>query len=200
MCRAVRVVRSGDTGYLRVSKYFSVPRGTPERYVKDTSRSPEELVNVHLGRRTVLPSELENKLLEYCVVMGQRFNGLRHEDIKRMAFQLAIRNGLKRPINQEKSETGRRWLRSFLKRHPVISVKSPERISAARVKGFTSENVAKFFDICEPELRTVNHPVHRIFTVDERGITAVQHRHSKVVSMRGKIEVASLTSAVLSPV
>jgi len=26
MCRAVRVVRSGDTGYLRASRYFSVPR------------------------------------------------------------------------------------------------------------------------------------------------------------------------------
>jgi hypothetical protein len=61
MCRAVRVVRSGEVGYLRASKYFSVPRGTLERYVKDTSRSPEELVDVHLGR-TVLPSELEINL------------------------------------------------------------------------------------------------------------------------------------------
>jgi hypothetical protein len=48
MCRAVRAVRSGDTGYLRASNYFSVPRGTLEKYVKDTSRSPEEVVNVHL--------------------------------------------------------------------------------------------------------------------------------------------------------
>ena len=32
--------------------------------MKDTSRSPEELVNVHLGRGTVLPSELENKLVD----------------------------------------------------------------------------------------------------------------------------------------
>jgi hypothetical protein len=35
--RAVRVVRSGDTGYVRASKYCSVPRETLERYVKDTS-------------------------------------------------------------------------------------------------------------------------------------------------------------------
>jgi hypothetical protein len=50
-------------GYLRASKYFSVPRVTLDRYVKDTSRSPEDLVNVHLERRTVLPSEIENKLV-----------------------------------------------------------------------------------------------------------------------------------------
>jgi hypothetical protein len=73
------------------------------------------------------------------------------------------------------------------------STRTPEGISAARVKGFTSE-------IYKSELRKVNHPFHRIFIVDETGITPVQHRHSKVVSKRGKKELACLTSAVLSPV
>jgi len=76
---------------------------------------------------------------------------------------------------------------------------TPEGISAARMKGFTSENVARFFDIYESELRKFNHPVHRIFNADETGIINVQHRNSKVVSMRGKQEVAFLTLAVLSP-
>jgi len=82
MCRAMRAVTSGDTDYLRTSKYFSVPRGTLERYVKNTTRSPEELVYVNLGRRNVLPSELENKLLEYCIIMDQKYYGLRCQDIK----------------------------------------------------------------------------------------------------------------------
>jgi hypothetical protein len=72
MCCAVRVVRSGEMGYFRASKHSSVPRGTLERCVKDTAHSPEELVNMHSGRRTVLPSEPENKLVEYCIIMGQR--------------------------------------------------------------------------------------------------------------------------------
>ena len=63
-----------------------------------------------------------------------------------------------------------------------------EGISAGRVKGCTAENVARFFDIFEYELRTVNHPVHRIFDVDEAGITTVQHRHSKDVSMKARKE------------
>jgi hypothetical protein len=90
MWRDVKVVRSGSTDYLRVSKYFSVPRGTLERYVKDKARSPEELVYVNLRRRTVLPSEFENKLLQYCIIMDQRYYALRRQDIKRMTFQLAI--------------------------------------------------------------------------------------------------------------
>jgi len=60
-----------------------VSRGTLERYVKDTTRSPEELEYMNLGRRTVLPSELENKLLEYCIIMDQKYYGLRCQDIKR---------------------------------------------------------------------------------------------------------------------
>ena len=167
--------------------------------MKDTSCSPKELVNVHLGRKTVLPSELENKLIEYCIIMDQSYDGLRRQDIKRMAFQLAIRDGLKHPFNQENSEAWKKHLRSFLQMHPVISMRTPGGISAARMNGFTSENVARFFDIYESELRKVNHPVHRIFSADERRIITVQHMHSKVISVRGKKEVASQTLAVLSP-
>jgi hypothetical protein len=47
----------------------------------------------------------------------------------------------------------------------------------------------------ESEVRKVNHKTHRIFHVDATGITIVQHRHSKVVSMKGKKEGAFLTSA-----
>jgi hypothetical protein len=50
MCRAVRVVRSEEMGYLRALKHFSAPRGTLGMYVKDISRSTEELVNLHLER------------------------------------------------------------------------------------------------------------------------------------------------------
>jgi len=68
------------------------------------------------------------------------------------------------------------------------------------VKGFASENVGRFFDIYESEIKRVNHPVHSIFSADETGIITVQHRHSTFVSMRGKKEVASPTLALLSPV
>jgi hypothetical protein len=102
---------SGGMGYLRASKYFSVPKGTLERYVKDTSLSPGELVIVHLGR-TLLLSAIENKLVEYCITMDQYY-GLRSQDVKRMAFQLAIRIGVKHQFNQEKSEAEKKCLRSF---------------------------------------------------------------------------------------
>jgi hypothetical protein len=82
MCRAVRVVRSGEMGYLKTSKYFSVPRGNLERHVKDTSRSPEELVDVHLGR-TVLLACLTKEALEGCgdlKIGGQIIHTVKYAD------------------------------------------------------------------------------------------------------------------------
>jgi hypothetical protein len=61
-----------------------------------------------------------------------------------MVLQLAIRNYLKHPFNQEKLEAGKKWFRFLLKRYPVISMRTPEGISATRVKGFTPENIARF--------------------------------------------------------
>jgi hypothetical protein len=62
------------------------------------------------------------------------------------------------------------------------------------VKSFTSENVARFFGINESQLRQVNHKARRIFKVDATGITIVQYRNSKAISVRSKKEVSSLTS------
>jgi len=78
MCRAVRVV-SADTGYLRASKNFSVPSGTLERYVTDTSRSQEELVNVHVralhnsGKKILWTETTGHKTLGFSVGNKKRF-------------------------------------------------------------------------------------------------------------------------------
>ena len=195
MVRAVNCVRNGEMGFLKASKYFEVPKRSLERYVKDKTRSLEELVEVPLGRKPVLSQELEDQLVQYCLAMEEQFYALRSKDIRMLAFQLTIRNGLNHPFNLTRASAGKKWLRAFLKRHPVLSMRTPQGISAARVKAFTPENVAKFFDIYEPTLGKVNHKAHRIFNVDETGITTVQHKHSKVLAMKGKKQVTALTSS-----
>lgn len=64
-----------------------------ERYVKKDVRA-EDLVQVRMGRRPALPIDLEAELESYCKEMDRRFYGLRLQDIKYMAFQLAIKNNL----------------------------------------------------------------------------------------------------------
>jgi hypothetical protein len=98
-----------------------------------------------------------------------------------MTFQWAIRNVLKYPFKQEKSAASKKWLRYFLKRHPVLRMRNPESITSARVKG-----KARLLDIYGPELNTSNHQAHKIFSADETWITVAQQRHSKIASVRRK--------------
>jgi hypothetical protein len=58
-----------------------------------------------------------------------------------------------------------------------------EGISSAREKGSISENAARFFDVCEPEPKKIIKPTG--YSLLMKQITAVQHRRSEVVSMRG---------------
>ncbi|XP_046677400.1 MFS-type transporter clz9-like [Homalodisca vitripennis] len=137
---------------------------------------------------------MEDEVVEYCLKMERSFYGLTAKNIKRMAFQLAIRNCPPFFAGNKKS-AGRKWLRLFFKRHPELSLRKPQPLSLARIKGFSPENVKKFYDILKPELERVNFSPTRVFNVDETGVTSVQPKSMRVVSLKGKREVYKLSSA-----
>lgn len=94
-----------------------------------------------------------------------------------------------------KASAGKKWLRGFLRRHPTLSIRTPEAVSAARVKGFHPVVIANFFDLYEPELAKIKSAPHRIYNLDETGITLVQHKRSKIgLGWKGKKQVGVLTS------
>jgi len=43
-------------------------------------------------------------------------------DVMRLAYQLAVRNGIKNQFCKRNEKNGRKWLRIFLSRHQEISV------------------------------------------------------------------------------
>ena len=134
-------------------------------------------------------------LEQYCLDMETRFYGLTAKDVKKMAFHLAEKNGLKHPFPEKNKSAGWKWLRSFMKRHPRLSLRKPQATSVKRIKGFTKENVKRFFDLYEPLLNLVNHNPCRVYNCDETGLTVVQHKTSKVLSLKGKRQVGAVSSA-----
>nr|CAI5865211.1 unnamed protein product [Callosobruchus analis] len=131
MVKAVKAVRNKEMGYLEASTFFNVPKGTVERYSK-SDKSPEELVKLSIGRKPVFSKELENDLVKYALAMEQRFYGLRSGDVKRMAFQPAFRNKMSHPFNGVSESAGK--------------MRTPQGMSAARVKSLTPEKVSEFFN------------------------------------------------------
>lgn len=80
-------------------------------------------------------------------------------------------------------------------RHPELSMRKPEKLSLARIKGFSKENVDIFFKLLKPELEKINFDPTRIYNVDETGVSVVQHKTTAIVSAKGKRQVQKLSSA-----
>jgi hypothetical protein len=77
--------------------------------------------------------------------MERKFFGLTMADIMLLTYQLAVRNGIKNQFCKRTEKAGRKWLKNFLRRHPQISVRTPEVLSLSRARRFTPESVAQFF-------------------------------------------------------
>jgi len=77
--------------------------------------------------------------------MERRFLGLTMADVVRLAYQLAVRNGIKNQIWKRNEKAGRKCLGNFLRHHPQISVGNPECLPLSRARGFTPESAAQLF-------------------------------------------------------
>jgi hypothetical protein len=73
----------------------------------------------------------------------------------------------------------------FMKRHPELSLRKPQAVSTARVKGFNCKNVSVLFSILETEMEKIKFSPNRLFNIDETGITVVHHKTSKLISLKG---------------
>jgi hypothetical protein len=69
---------------------FEVPRSTFTDVVNSKETDIEKLINTQLGRKPVLPCNLE-ELVSYSLMIERKYFGLTTRSITRMAFELAIK-------------------------------------------------------------------------------------------------------------
>ena len=149
MENALAAVRSGTMGALKASKVYSVPRTTIQRRLNNKNKVVVGTGKALGGFRNALPNAVEAELVKYLVEMESLFYGLSRKDLRRLAFQIAEKNGIPHNFNRDDKAAGIDWLRGFLARHPSLTVRKPEATSQARAMAFNKVNVGKFFDILE---------------------------------------------------
>ncbi|XP_014674747.1 PREDICTED: uncharacterized protein LOC106814888 [Priapulus caudatus] len=76
--------------------------------------------------KTVFPLELEKDLVDYVLHLETLMYGLTTNDVRNLAYQLAVRNGLPNSFNKDKEKAGKDWLLSFMKRHPAFNPKTTQ--------------------------------------------------------------------------
>jgi hypothetical protein len=104
-----------------------------------------------------------------------------------MAFELGIKNGLAFPLLVQQGIAGWKWLHNFMCLHPRQKLRKPQVTSAARVNEFTKINFAEFFYIFEPML--TNFSAHRLLSYEETGLSVVQYKVCKIISLKAKRKI-----------
>ena len=82
------------------------------------------------GPPTVLMSEEEARLAEYCVAMADISFGLTREGVMAMAFAVVEKTGRHHPFKSGHAGTG--WYESFMTRQAILTLRIPQSLSYAR--------------------------------------------------------------------
>ncbi|KAI5718190.1 hypothetical protein M8J77_017673 [Diaphorina citri] len=97
--------------------------------------------------RQVFTEDMEKMLEDYIKKASDIYYGLSPKEIRKLAYQYGSALNVSMPPSwAEKELAGADWFSSFLKRHPSLSIRTPEATtSQARATSFNPTNVNKFF-------------------------------------------------------
>lgn len=193
---AVDAVIRGLMGYKKASDEFEVPQSTLERSVKKRRNDPECGVEKTADKfQCVFAKHQELELVSYLKHMQKRLFGLTMKELRRLAYQLAVRNNCRHPFNVETEMAGEDWVQSFMRRHPELSLRKPEATSGARAMGFNRVATWQFFTLLNQVIVDKQITGERIYNCDETGIAVIPKQHSRIIANRGQRQVRVLTSA-----
>jgi len=175
----------------RASVQFGISRPVLRRHRDGKVRNPGES---RLGNFVaVFSEELERKLVDKIKMMERSMYGLTTVDVRRIAYELAVKLNVKHGFNLESKMAGKEWLRSFMKRNKDLSIRAPEATNISRAVGFYRAQVAIFTNLLKECFQSSKYSAQSIWNVDESGITNV-HKPCKIVATKGARQVSKITS------
>lgn len=206
MARAKNSVLNGHLGMRAASSHFKVPYTTLQRRIKesrlrtairnDPNNAQIPPIRKSIGHPTIFSTEQESELVDRLKSLSSRGFGHSSMSVRRAVYMFAKLKNINTSWSDETKMAGKDWFHSFMNRHKhSISLRKPEGLSKARAMGLNKEAVNNFYDILNGvciKLDLQDQP-HIIYNVDESGFP-MNNMPLKVVSEKGKSEVASLTS------
>ena len=138
MAAAVDSVTASKMGLREASRLYNVPVETLRRRVQGLVE-----VGCKPGPSTVLSDEEEDRLANYLVEMADIGYGLNRETVMKMAYKIAEVNDRKHPFKNETA--GRAWFDGFRRRHPKLTIRSPQPLSYYRALSSNRDTLDDFF-------------------------------------------------------
>lgn len=184
--RAIEAIQNG-VSKKRAASLFGIPRST----LRDRLKS-ESMAKPSLGRKPIFSAEQEKQIADHVILLAKIFYGITTTELRRLAFYLAEKQGMKHDFNRVTKMAGVDWLRGFLGRHK-ISLRKPEATSLNRAVGFNKNEVDLFYNNLGAVIMKHKFPPNRIYNMDETGISTVQ-KPGKILAPQGQKQVGGITS------
>lgn len=178
---------------------YSLKFQTVFEYVKKQRQTPDTNIRMspNYACRQIFSRENENALADYILTCSKMCYGQTIVNIKKLAYEMAIINGLPVPNSwQTNKQAGREWFLGFMTRHPKLSVRQPEACSLSRATSFNRHNVGLFFTNLENIFKKHGNfnSGTRIYNLDETATTTVR-KPKKIIAQKGIKQVSSCISA-----
>ncbi|KAJ8045119.1 hypothetical protein HOLleu_08055 [Holothuria leucospilota] len=106
-------------------------------------------------KSTALLKEEETKLVEWCITREERLFGVNQNFVCETAYAIAERSGRTHPFNRKTKMAGYDRFFKFKSRHPKLSVRQPESLSAARARAMNEIVVGRYFKLLTGTISTL---------------------------------------------
>ena len=147
-----------------VANKYDIPHMTLRRYCLNYCKEAaivkeDDITEVSLRKygyfnnRSVFNISQELLLVEYLFKASTLYYGLSTNEVKSLAYEYAAKLGLKIPNSWVAAKKpGSDWLSGFMKRHPNLTLRTPESTSLSHATSFNRHNVNAFYDKYESVL------------------------------------------------
>lgn len=116
---AMQAVRNGEQGTNEAALNYRIPSRTLRRRLNSNNSEKGRM-----GPDSSLGAVNEGKLVSHIIKLQNHGFAPRYSDLRQMAYKFAV--ALRIPHKFKNELAGKDWLRSFLRRHPELSVRKAE--------------------------------------------------------------------------
>lgn len=174
--QALEAIKSGLSARKAASLY-NVPQSTLSRRL----RKPEVGKS---GPPTVLSTQMEKRIVDWVLYRSKHGHPVTANNLKDCIKVYVSDMKLQTPFTNDRP--GRKWFDAFCKRHPILTLRTPQHLEKERAS-VTEENLRGWFKEVEEHLASknlINIDPSRVFNCDETNVLLVP-KGEKVLTTRG---------------
>jgi len=138
-----------------VAREHGVNPMTLKRYVRKVNAGQSTTFTPQHVTTQIFTNADEQTIAECLFLSSKLHYGLSTKTARTLAYDVAIANNITVPPNWNTNKCGSAdWLRSFMKRRPELSLRTPKGTTLARATAFNRHTVSQFFNnLCGVQTR-----------------------------------------------